>query len=98
MEFDVMFLDADADEEENLPDLFDPEKVEKLSSPHCMLCLLVFKTLSFTMKKNCKRCGKMVCDSCSQAKRRLSKLEKKKQRVCDECDTLLSNYNFEKMY
>jgi hypothetical protein len=28
----------------------------------------------------------------------LSKLEKTKFRVCDECDTLLSNYNFSRMY
>ena len=28
----------------------------------------------------------------------MSKLEKTKFRVCDECDTLLSNYNFSRMY
>lgn len=60
-----------------------------------MLCQSKF---GFLGAHNCKRCGIAVCDGCSRSKRRLSKLDKDKLRVCDDCDTLLSNYNFERMY
>lgn len=62
-----------------------------------MLCAQKFAFLSAS-QHNCKKCGKSICDACSKSKRRLSKLEKTKFRVCDECDTLLSNYNFSRMY
>lgn len=62
-----------------------------------MLCDTKFSMFGASTH-NCKKCGKAVCDSCSKSQRRLSKLEKKKYRVCDECDCLLSNYNFSKMY
>lgn len=52
----------------------------------------------FSLQHNCKKCGKAVCDTCSKSKRRLSKIDKDKFRVCDECDILLSNYNFSRMY
>jgi hypothetical protein len=61
-----------------------------------MLCSQKFGLLNSA--KNCKKCGKCICDACSKPRRRLSKLEKSKFRVCDECDILLSNYNFTRMY
>ena len=47
---------------------------------------------------NCNRCGKAVCEQCSTSKRRLSKLEKKKYRVCDYCDTVLVNFSLDQMW
>jgi len=50
-------------------------------------------------KHHCRRCGRCVCTLCSSSpQRRLSKVDKKKYRVCDECDTLMSNVNFDQMY
>jgi hypothetical protein len=98
------FLD---NEEDSLPELFDPSTVVKQKSDQCQLCntpfsgkmsamILVSKD---KMRHNCKRCGISVCTLCSaSSKRRLSKIDKKKYRVCDECDTLMSNVNFDQMY
>ena len=91
-----MFLDEDQSEEELLPDLFDPEVVQMLKSDICMSCAVKFNLL--TLKHHCRKCGKQVCDACSKNKRRLSRLEKTKYKVCDECDTLMSNYNFTRMH
>lgn len=50
-------------------------------------------------RHHCRRCGLSVCTLCCQSpKRRLSKIDKKKYRVCDECDTIMSNVNFDQMY
>ena len=62
-----------------------------------MLCSDTFSVVRL-FKHNCRKCGKMVCENCSKARRRLSKLEKTKHRVCDECDALLSNHLLEKMF
>lgn len=98
LEMDHVFLDDDQEEEELLPELFDPESVQMLKSDNCMLCMQKFSILSFSTANNCKRCGKAICDSCSRTRRRLSRMEKSKSRVCDECDTFLANYNFSKLY
>lgn len=92
---DCVFIDEDQEEDELLPDFFDPLSVQKEKSDNCMLCQSKF---GFMGTYNCKRCGVAVCDPCSKSKRRLSKLDKDKLRVCDDCDTLLSNYNFQRMY
>lgn len=97
------FLD---NEEDSLPELFDPTTVVKQKSDICHLCNTSFsgKMSSILVSKdkkkhNCKRCGVSVCTLCSSSpKRRLSKIDKKKYRVCDECDTLMSNVNFDQMY
>ena len=68
-----------------------------LQSNSCMLCSDTFSVVRL-FKHNCRKCGKMVCENCSKARRRLSKLEKTKHRVCDECDALLSNHLLEKMF
>ena len=92
---DCVFIDEDQEEDELLPDFFDHLAVQKEKSDNCQLCQSKF---GFMGSHNCKRCGVAVCDSCSRSKRRLSKLDKDKLRVCDDCDTLLSNYNFQRMY
>ena len=72
-----------------------------LTSTHCMLCSKQFDSKMFKLSTdahNCNRCGKSICDQCSQAKHRLSKLEKKKYRVCDLCVTILLNYKLDQMW
>jgi len=39
LEMDHVFLDDDQEEEELLPELFDPESVLMLKSDNCMLCM-----------------------------------------------------------
>lgn len=39
-----------------------------------------------------------MCSLCSNNSIRLSKLDPKKYKVCDQCDTMMSNINFEGMY
>ena len=100
MDFVCTFLD---NEEDHLPELFDVSAVEKRQSSVCELCnaQLASKVSSMLSAKDkskhhCRRCGRCVCNMCSQSpQRRLSKQDKKKYRVCDECDTLMSNVNFE---
>ena len=96
VEMDCVFLDEDQEEDELLPELFDTESVQMIKSENCQLCAVKFTFLC--REHNCKKCGKAVCDTCSHNKRRLSKIDKEKFRVCDECDILLSNYNFSRMY
>lgn len=79
-----------------MPELFDTESVQMIKADNCLLCAAKFGI--FSLQHNCKKCGKAVCDTCSKSKRRLSKIDKDKFRVCDECDILLSNYNFSRMY
>jgi hypothetical protein len=101
MDFVCTFLD---NEEDNLPELFDPKAIpQQRGTEHCKLCQTAFSSkMGFNkdrQKKHCKRCGAAVCGLCSASpKRRLSKIDKQKYRVCDECDTLMSNVNFDQMY
>jgi len=91
---DCVFIDEDQEEDELLPEFFDPEVIQMLKSDVCQLCSTKFAMFGSASQHNCKKCGKSICDSCSKSKRRLSKLEKTKFRVCDECDCLLSNTIF----
>eukprot|EP00347_Sterkiella_histriomuscorum_P005670 403355710 len=105
MDFLCTFLD---NEEDNLPDIFDTKKIKKQKTENCGLCEknlgrsalagAITGTGSFHKRHHCRKCGTTVCSLCSQQKRRLSKVDKKKYRVCDVCDTLMSNCNFESMY
>jgi hypothetical protein len=65
-----------------------------------MMCSKHFGSGMFASmaQQHCSRCGKTVCDSCSQARTRLSKLEKKKYRVCDACEMILLNYKLDQMW
>ena len=89
LEMDCVFLDEDQKEEDGLPEIFTLEAIEELKSNTCMLCSETFNVLRLVVKHNCRKCGKMICENCSRQKRRLSKLEKTKHRVCDECDAVL---------
>jgi hypothetical protein len=85
-------------EEDNLPDAFDVRLVHKHKSDSCSLCNVTFSVWQANTKmKNCSRCGLAVCPKCSNQRIRLSKIDTKKYRVCDKCDTLMANPDFEKM-
>ncbi len=101
MDFVCTFLD---NEEDTLPELFDFKKVKKQQADLCALCERHLGRISklgagpCTKRHHCRKCGSTVCSLCSNQKRRLCKVDKKKYRVCDVCDTLMSNVNFESMY
>ena len=81
------------EEEDNLPEFFDVDKVVKSKRDECSLCHEGFNML--LKKRNyCKRCGGSVCELCSQTSRKLSKSDKREYRVCDVCDHQMSNSNF----
>ena len=75
------FLD---NEEDNLPELFDPASVVKQKADACHLCSTPFSGMMSSIlvskdkkRHNCKRCGISVCTLCaSSPKRRLSKIDK----------------------
>ena len=59
-----------------------------------MLCLRAFSNhLAFDKDFNCKRCARTVCKDCSSLKRLISSDAKKEERVCDLCETVMSNYS-----
>lgn len=39
----------------------------------------------------CKRCGNTVCETCSNNKRQIARLDPVAYTVCDMCDTQLDN-------
>ena len=46
--------------------------------------------------KNCKRCGKAICETCSDQQRQLTKDDAKLYRVCDKCDTEMDNFRLKR--
>ena len=56
-----MFVDGP---DENLPEFFDTDRVSKVEGDRCHWCSEPLKTLKRN-KKNCKSCGRPVCDKCS---------------------------------
>ena len=79
----------------NLPIKFDLTAVKRSPSEACMLCQAAF-TKKFALGKNpirhCKRCGKSICQVCSEGRRRLSRTDPELHRVCDMCDTEMDNF------
>mmetsp|Transcript_6912 Transcript_6912/g.8276 ORF Transcript_6912/g.8276 Transcript_6912/m.8276 type:complete len:94 (+) Transcript_6912:424-705(+) len=63
-----------------------------------MLCSETYGHFKMLSKKNCRRCGKSICENCGKQSRRLSQLDPKKHRVCDECDALMANHLLLKMF
>ena len=58
-----------------------------------MLCERFFTSSKIGDKDfNCKRCGRTVCKDCSSEKKLISQDAKHEERVCDLCDTVMSNY------
>ena len=67
-----------------------PEWVADHDVTGCMVCAREF---SFRLRRHhCRRCGKVVCGKCSEARRFIPQLgfTRAKVRVCDHC-TLLTN-------
>jgi hypothetical protein len=64
MDFVCTFLD---NEEDTLPDLFDPKKVKKQQAEDCHLCSrqlggrLTLGASSNTKRHHCRKCGQTVC-------------------------------------
>ena len=99
LEMDCVFLDDETTRDENaLPEIFDLDSILQQDSRFCMLCSEAYGHFKMLSKKNCRRCGKSVCENCSKSQRRLSQLDKKQHRVCDECDALMSNHQLLKMF
>jgi len=46
--------------------------------------------------KNCKKCGKAVCEACSDQRRQLSRSDNDLHRICDKCDTEMDNYRLKR--
>lgn len=67
--------DADPD---SIAPVWIPDKLLK----NCMLCDVKFTTI--TRRHHCRKCGKLVCGSCSGKKYKLENIGKV-CRVCDEC-------------
>ena len=54
-------------------------------APYCMQCHALFR-YPVRRRHHCRRCGRVVCDECSQSRRLLPHLHASKpQRVCDRC-------------
>uniref|UniRef100_A0A2M4CYZ5 FYVE-type domain-containing protein n=1 Tax=Anopheles darlingi TaxID=43151 RepID=A0A2M4CYZ5_ANODA len=57
---------------------------------HCMCCRRTFSMLN--RRHHCRRCGRVVCHSCSKRKQRLGSFyEEIPVRVCDDCGRLLGD-------
>ena len=98
MEIVCTFVD---NEEDKLPDVFDPSKVVKQNHESCYLCTKTFSKMQTALtgaRHHCKKCGQTVCALCCNNTRRLSKLDKKQHEICDKCDMMMANINFESMY
>ncbi|XP_050095682.1 zinc finger FYVE domain-containing protein 26 homolog [Anopheles aquasalis] len=57
---------------------------------HCMCCRRTFSMLN--RRHHCRRCGRVVCHSCSKRKQRLGSFyEEIPVRICDDCGRLLGD-------
>jgi len=80
----------------NLPDEGpDHDRDQFNCSNFCELCDRTFAKLKGINRHHCRKCNKSVCQQCSNNKRKLSKQDETLFRVCDFCDTHLSNYKLE---
>ena len=77
----------------SLPIKFDLAAVKRNPSEACMLCQAAFtRALGKNPIRHCKRCGKSICQVCSEGRRRLSRTDPEVHRVCDMCDTEMDNF------
>lgn len=53
------------------------------SHDKCVLCTKSFNLVRY--RHHCRRCGKVVCDACSQSRQVIATMGKKPRRVCDAC-------------
>ena len=63
---------------------------------NCELCDAPFtrkaKLFKRNPERNCKKCAKSICESCSESSRQLSRADPKRVRVCDLCDYEIENF------
>lgn len=80
---------------DKLPDNFDKKAVKRNPCEACMLCENIFTKKFAILNRNpirhCKRCGKSICEVCSDQKRILSKADPTPFRICDLCDFEMDN-------
>ena len=83
-----------------LPDQHNTKDVKRErdnNATECKLCFAPFtQKLSLRLgsrnpMRHCKKCGKPVCEVCSQSKRQLAKADPQQYRVCDKCDFEMDN-------
>lgn len=83
-----------------LPQTFDVREVREQESDNCQLCEAMFtrkiKLTNRNPQKNCKRCGKAICETCSDQRRQLAKDDPTLYRVCDKCDTEMDNFRLKR--
>jgi hypothetical protein len=81
-------------ENAHLPNITDADDREEWNEKSfCELCDTTFNLR--TKRHHCRKCKKSVCQSCSGTKRQISKKDQTLYRVCDYCDTQLSNFKLE---
>jgi len=88
---------GDLAEDANLPqELEDMNRPESFNMRNfCELCDRNFAKLKGINRHHCRKCNRSVCQQCSASKRRLAKNDENTYRVCDFCDTQLSNSKLE---
>lgn len=62
-----------------------------MKSDSCIFCKVKFGAFKSSKKHNCYRCGKCVCEKCSENKEQLSKNDPKEYRVCNMCFSIRKN-------
>ena len=86
-------LADDANLPDDITELGNKEEFNLLN--YCELCEVTFNKLKGVNRHHCRKCFKSVCQPCSANKRKLAKNDETLHRVCDYCDTVLSNYKLE---
>lgn len=86
---------GDLADDANLPEEFTSEEKKFNLMNYCELCDQQFSKLKGISRHHCRKCNKSVCQQCSNNKRKLAKQDETLYRVCDQCDTILSNYKLE---
>ncbi|CAB3984966.1 zinc finger FYVE domain-containing 26 isoform X1, partial [Paramuricea clavata] len=61
----------------------------------CMICKEVAFNM-FVRRHHCRRCGRVVCDTCSPFKRILSNSSRTPVRVCKDCDKAMFEQSYRK--
>ena len=77
----------------HLPETVDADRDQFNENKFCELCDTTFNLI--TKRHHCRKCNKSVCHACSGTKRQISKQDTTLHRVCDYCDTQLSNFKLE---
>lgn len=80
----------------NLPEELDTGDRESFNlKTFCELCDRTFGKFKGINRHHCRKCNRSVCQQCGGCFRKLSKNDETLYRVCDFCDTQLSNFKLE---